>query len=224
VSYKLSLELKAKRIEICREMLKVLKQLGPWQKNHVIAGNECWIYWDNYHRGQWTADRASVSPRIHITISSKNMVISGYLTHQWFVSIEALPKTERFNYTLFSETILLNIVQSVSLFRPKMQAQSYWMHIGTATVHNCLLSLQKTEEMRFTRLAQPPYSLDLAPCGFFLFGYLKKELHGKNFRSQNEVIFVVRAFWPRSSSKAGTSLRRMDREITRVYCDWGEHI
>jgi hypothetical protein len=29
VSYKLSLELKAKRIEICREMLKVLKQLGP---------------------------------------------------------------------------------------------------------------------------------------------------------------------------------------------------
>jgi hypothetical protein len=30
---------------------------------------------------------------------------------------------------------------------------------------------------------------------------LKKELHGKNFRSQNEVISVVRAFWSKSPFK-----------------------
>jgi hypothetical protein len=74
-----------------------------------------------------------------------------------------------------------------------MQAQGYWMHIDDAKSHTSALSLQKTEELGFTRLTQPLYSLDLAPCNLFLFGYLKKELHGKNFRSQNGVISMVRA-------------------------------
>jgi coproporphyrinogen III oxidase-like Fe-S oxidoreductase len=41
------------------------------------------------------------------------------------------------------------------------------------------LSFQKIEELGFTRLAQPPYSPDLAPWDFFLFGDLKKEFHRK---------------------------------------------
>jgi hypothetical protein len=51
------------------------------------------------------------------------------------------------------------------------------------------MSLQKAEEVGFTRL---PHSHDLAPCGFFLFGYLKKEREEKNFRSENEVISALR--------------------------------
>jgi hypothetical protein len=47
----LSAESKANRVDICQEMLEVLEKLGPRQNNHVLTGNECWIYWDNYHRG-----------------------------------------------------------------------------------------------------------------------------------------------------------------------------
>jgi hypothetical protein len=52
VPYKLSPELKAKRIEICWEMLEILEQLGPRQKNYIITGDKYWICWDNYHCGQ----------------------------------------------------------------------------------------------------------------------------------------------------------------------------
>jgi transposase len=38
VPYKLSAELKAKRIEICQEVLGILEQIGPRQQNHVITG------------------------------------------------------------------------------------------------------------------------------------------------------------------------------------------
>jgi hypothetical protein len=170
-------------------------------KNHFITGDECSIYWDNYLCGQWTADRAAISPRIHITTPSKKTIISVYFTRQGFVSVEALPETERFNFTFLIEIILLNIVQFVNVFRPKMQGQSYWMHIDNVQSHNSALSIQKTEELGFTRLAQSPYSPDLAPCDFFLFGYLNKELHGKNFMSQNEVISVVKTFWSKSLFK-----------------------
>jgi hypothetical protein len=94
-------------------------------KNHGITGDECRIYWDNYHHGQWTADRAAVSPQICTTISPKNTIISAYFTRQRFIFVEALPETERFNSTFFTEKVLLNIVRSVSIFRPKMRAQCY---------------------------------------------------------------------------------------------------
>jgi hypothetical protein len=58
--------------------------------------------------------------------------------------------------------------------------------------HNSALSLQETEALGFTQLPQPPYSSDLTPCHFFRFGYLKKELDAKNFRSQNAVITAVK--------------------------------
>jgi hypothetical protein len=124
-------------------------------------------------------------------ISSKKTMISAYFTRQGFVSIEALPETERFNSTFFTETILPSIVQSLIVSRPKMQARGYWIHIDNAKPHNSGLSLRKTEELGFIRLPQPPYSHDLAPCDFFLFGYLKKELQGMNFRSGNQAISAV---------------------------------
>jgi hypothetical protein len=47
-------------------------------------------------------------------------VISGYFTRQEFVFIEALPEVERFNSEFITETIPPNLVQSVSLLRPKI--------------------------------------------------------------------------------------------------------
>jgi hypothetical protein len=47
-------------------------------------------------------------------------MISAYFTRQWFVSIEALPETERFNSTFSTKTVLLNVIQFVSVFRPKI--------------------------------------------------------------------------------------------------------
>jgi hypothetical protein len=52
-------------------------------------------------------------------------MISAYFTPQGFISVETLSKTERFNSTFFTETILPNSIQCVSVFRPKMQAQGY---------------------------------------------------------------------------------------------------
>jgi hypothetical protein len=133
---------------------------------------------------------AGISSNLYHDFIEKT-VISAYFIHQGFVSIEELPKTERLNSTFFTETFLLSLVQSVSLFRPKMQAQGYWPHIENARSYNFALSLYKTEEPRFIKLLQPLYSPDLAPCDFFLFGYLKKKTQGINFRSQNGVISAV---------------------------------
>jgi hypothetical protein len=54
------------------------------------------------------------------------------------------------------------------------------------------MSIEKIEELGFIFVPQPHWSPDLAPCDFFLFGYLKQHLEGKRFTREDHVIGAVR--------------------------------
>jgi hypothetical protein len=53
------------------------------------------------------------------------------------------------------------------------------------------MSIEKIGELGFILVPQPPYFPDLAPCDFFLFGYLKQYLEGKYFTREDSVIAAV---------------------------------
>jgi histone-lysine N-methyltransferase SETMAR len=147
-------------------------------------------------------------------------MISAYFTRQRFVSIEILPKTDRFKSAFFTGTILPSLVQAVNVLRLKMQAQGYWLQIHNAMLHNSALSLHKTEELEVTRLPQPPYSPDLAPYDFFLFDYLKREFQGMNFRFQNGVISAVTAILGEILVRTLSGVFDHGQEITQVHYKW----
>jgi hypothetical protein len=54
------------------------------------------------------------------------------------------------------------------------------------------MSIERIEELGFIPVSRPPYSPDLAPYDFFLFGYLKQHLEGKHFTREYHVITAVR--------------------------------
>ena len=49
------------------------------------------------------------------------------------------------------------------------------------------MTVAKLAEMHWETLEQPPYSPDLAPSDFHLFGPLKEELGGQRFEDDEEV-------------------------------------
>ena len=51
-----------------------------------------------------------------------------------------------------------------------------FLHLDNARVHNSRESTGYLHELPFIKLPHPPYSPDIAPCDFFLFGYLKRKL------------------------------------------------
>jgi hypothetical protein len=53
------------------------------------------------------------------------------------------------------------------------------------------MSIEKIEELGFILVPQLTYSPDLAPCDFFLFGYLKQYLEGKHLTREDSVIAPV---------------------------------
>ena len=51
-----------------------------------------------------------------------------------------------------------------------------WLHLDNCKVHNSKKTSEAIEQFGFKRAPHPPYSPDIAPSDFFLFGYTKTKL------------------------------------------------
>jgi hypothetical protein len=154
-------------------MLDMMQGLGPKQQKYLITRDESWIYWDNQRRGMWAQDRDELAPNVKRTISSKR---------QWFLlishSVVLFPLNSfqwgKSNSQFFVETVLPSIKKKLAECRPKLRTTAAHLHVDNAKPHTSKMSIENIEELGFILVPQSPYSLDLAPCDFFLFGYLKQ--------------------------------------------------
>jgi hypothetical protein len=162
-------------------MLQVMQDLGPKQRKYLISGDENWIFWDSYHHRMWAEDREEVLPNVKRMICSKRQCYRNISCALALFPLNFFLRDKTIIHIFFTEIILPSIVENLSVTGPKLKATATRLHIDNAKPHNSRLSLQKIEEYGFIRMPQPPYSPDLAPCDFFLFGYLKSQLEGKAF-------------------------------------------
>ena len=60
-----------------------------------------------------------------------------------------------------------------------------------ARVHTCKVAMDAVERNGYELIPHPSYSPDLAPSDFFLFPNLKKDIRGRHFQSDEEVVTAV---------------------------------
>ena len=60
-----------------------------------------------------------------------------------------------------------------------------------ARVHTCKIAMDAVERNGYDLIPHPAYSPDLASSDYFLFPNLKKDIRGRHFRSNEEVVATV---------------------------------
>jgi histone-lysine N-methyltransferase SETMAR len=190
--HRLSDTLKADRVELSQPMLDMRQGLGSKQQKYLITVDESWIYWDNQRRGMWAQDRDELPPNVKRTTSSKKAMVSLYFSCCAVLSVEFLPMGQKYNSQFFTETVLPSIDKKLPECHPKSPTTAAHLHVDNAKPHTSKISIEKIEELGFILVPQPPYSPNLAPCDFFLFGYLKQHLEGKHFTREDQMIAAVR--------------------------------
>ena len=70
--------------------------------------------------------------------------------------------------------------------RPDLLKKQWFLHQDNAQPHIATVPLATHTEIGGTVLKHPPYSPDLAPCYFWAFPTLKRQLRGKSFSSGDE--------------------------------------
>jgi histone-lysine N-methyltransferase SETMAR len=119
-------------------------------------------------------------------------MVSAYFSRCGFVSVEFLPMGQKSNSQFFTGAVLPCIENKLTECRPKLRTTAAHLHVDNAKPHTSKMSIERIGELGFILVPQPPYSPDLAPCDFFLFGYLKPHLEGKCFAKEDQVIAAIR--------------------------------
>jgi hypothetical protein len=83
-------------------------------------------------------------------------------------------------------------------FHRRIPQGTFSVHMNNSMSHNGLKLASKVEDHHVSRLPYSPYSLDITPCDFWLFGMLKGVLKDREFDSSDEIDRGLQRFGIRS--------------------------
>jgi histone-lysine N-methyltransferase SETMAR len=101
--------------------------------------------------------------------------------------IVALPKGRTFNAEYYRD----NIAAALTQFQPADVGRKFVVIADNAKAHTAQKCRTVCEENGLRLVPHPPYSPDLAPSDFLLFGYVKELLKGMVFPSYEELFDAI---------------------------------
>jgi histone-lysine N-methyltransferase SETMAR len=107
-----------------------------------------------------------------------------------FHLIKVLEKGRKFNAGYYIAEILKSLSQWSS-FGAAGNKRKFMVHADNARPHTTKLSTQYLNENQMKSVPHPPYSPDLAPSDFYLFGYVKTCLAGISFEDADQLLATV---------------------------------
>ena len=138
------------------------------------------------------------------------------------VSVVALPPCQSFNKKFFTEEVLKKLDQYLTLKDIRKNDSKILLHIDNAPPHSANVEMTK---LKIQRMRHPPYSPDIAPSDFFLFGYLKMQLEGMVFQNQNELISSVESvLFKIPKVMLENSLRNWEKRLVKCIETNGEYV
>ena len=177
---------KARRRDVCNFFTRLMGQ-SPRVFRNLVTMDESWVYvWDpalRIHNKEWLRageDRPLVPRK---TIATAKVMLVAFYDSKGMVYFEYVQCPQTVNQQVF-RGILRRFDAAHQCRRPHAAVHGRrFLHMDNAPAHNAGLTLALVAQLGWTRLPQPAYSLDLAPCDFWLFSRLKKNLRGVRFRS-----------------------------------------
>jgi len=178
------------RLDVCCEMKDQLKT-GPDFLYKIITGDESWCYGYNpetkQQSSQWKS-ASSLRPKKVRQVQSnvKNMLIC-FFNIKGLIHFDFIPQGQTVNQQFYLE-VFKRLRDAVRRKRPELWRSGEWLlHHDNAPAHIALSVRKFLTKNGMTTASHPPYSQDLAPCDFFLFPRIKRDLKGKRFQNVEEV-------------------------------------
>ena len=191
VPCQLTAELKERHVDACQKLLKRFEAEGDGFLGRAVMGDETWVH---YHQSEtkkaseeWR-HTPSPKPKKFLTQSSAGKVrLTLFWDERGVILEHYMPRGNPVTSTTYADLLKNNL-------RPANQVQMTWTFeyrrsamTWQCSAPNCPFNCCNNPSLIFECLPHPPYSPDLAPSDFHVFGPLKEAMGGKSFRSNEEV-------------------------------------
>jgi histone-lysine N-methyltransferase SETMAR len=197
-------------VEMTGNVLQTLKSHTVTNLHFPWIGDESRTFNEYHYEPTWAAPWEEVGKLERPThYHRKTMVIAFFNgTGEWLLNL--VPRSRSMDTKYFAEEIIGGLEDVCHPGRRNQHERRIALHFDYAPIHNTRTVMGQLEPSEFKRMEHPAHSPDLAPCDFFLFGYVKEQLKGKSLVEEGELLSVPSAFL----SEIPPDL------ILRVFADW----
>ena len=191
VPHHLTTQQKLKRVEMAKSMLKFLQKAEKQNFNFIISGDESWFVYDYDHQRKWVIDNEIPDERVIRTNIVKKTMITLFIGIKGIVLFDIKPKKQKINGEYFISNIIQKIEKSPIAAKAIRQKKKLTLHYDNAPSHKSKIVTEYLKHSKLAVLDHPPYSPDISPCDFGIFGSVKNSLAGMSFNSEDELITAV---------------------------------
>jgi transposase len=161
-----------------------------WYDIATLDGS--WFYFTRDHERIWLPEGTEAPERERITVQVRKMVVTIVWNPTRFSRIIALPKGMKFNAD-YCISHRLNPLSEWQRSQIRRSDRRLHVHEENARPHTAKKVTEFLAGNRMKRAPHPPYSPDLAPYDFDLFGYIKDRLAGASFEEPDQIFQKIDA-------------------------------
>jgi histone-lysine N-methyltransferase SETMAR len=198
VPHTLTPEQKALRVKICKQNLKWFKKNGARGRSFVVTGDETYIHlYDAPTRKEsklWLCEDEPPPDQVKRERTVKKFCYAVFFRSTGLVKAIRLTEQKTITAKWFVEVCLPQVFEKICSDRPNSGLRQIRLHYDNATSHTSQLVTKYLADNKVDVMPHPPYSPDIAPCDFWLFSKLKRELRGQRFADEDEVDIAVNKF------------------------------
>jgi hypothetical protein len=195
VPYFLSPAQKVSRLEASKTTLRVLQDPESNDFKAIGTGDEPWFRYCYPSSTMFARAPSEVIPRARQTIGAKKTMITIFFTARQLILLDLLPKRSKSNPQYFIAYVFSDLKTENLNFRRRMPLTTFWLNMDNSMCYNGSKVLSKFDKHHIARLPHPPYSPDLSPCDFWLFGMLKGIQEDRELHSHDEIEEAITMAW-----------------------------
>jgi histone-lysine N-methyltransferase SETMAR len=176
-------EQKVVRAELPPSALQALAKHQHTHFHFSFTGDETWMFSTHDHRTMWIASWDDVEEIGRSSHFQQKTMVTILFNGTRGCKIAILPQGHKMNRTSFIGCVVQSLVEICSPDGRKIHERKVMLHFHNGPIHNAGGVQEHLMGLGFKRLEHSPYSLDLAPCDFFLSGAMKGNVWGQRFDS-----------------------------------------
>ncbi|GBM61069.1 Mariner Mos1 transposase [Araneus ventricosus] len=167
--------------------------------SHIVTGDETWCHHfeleSKRQNKQWKHSTSPPPKKSKAVHTSSSKVMMSFFDHNGPLLVEFLERGTTINGQRYQAT-LQNLKRAMKSKRPGTLSNGVILLHDNARPHTANAVKTTLQQFRWETLEHPPYSPDLSPCDFHIFGPLKQAIRGHRFTTDDEVCDWVQA-WTR---------------------------
>jgi len=183
------------RMQAASCLLQQFEDEGDAFFKSIVTTDETWVHYfipeSQQSSREWRHTSSPKPKRARRSRSAGKVMATFFWDWQGVIHVDFLTDARTVNAAYYSDLLATDVKEKIRSKR-KTGGKRVSLLQDNALTHTAKTTMETLWKLKWNLLTHPPYSPDLAPSDFYVFGRLKSDLQGMRFADNDTVIQNVR--------------------------------